>query len=277
MQYGYSSEWFAKHNPEDSWGAPSINSLIAAQSMPPTSASFLISALLSDNGICVGMKNVNLNRDHPNLDAHHKLPEWYNHKDVIGQMHESHMWSSHSYTKYAKTMYSHGDYASCTAIQDHLDRIGQTMANDPPNASIDSARNKSFNYLSNYRPYPIMPMMDSNQIGMHDQLPAASTASSHIIGAQPAITPAMRLPLFGDSKSLDTATNQMAMSGVNPLTSLAQPERFSRNTQQHALPPSSTTPPFDPMYSNVFERYLIRNRHVAAPKKKWIHDYLMSK
>lgn len=183
--------------------------------------------------------------------------------DTVGQIQNSNMWNS-SYNKYPKTIPSFGNNIAYKTIND---QFNQSLVNNPINVSIDLA--KSLNYISNCRPYLMVPMMEPNQ----SILPA--TISPDVIAAQTAITQSMCRLLITELKTLPITNNPMSNLNVNPLMSHIQPAQSSQNTL-HALPLLPTLPS-DPMYGNVLDRYHIRNSHVAMPKKKWIHNYLMSK
>lgn len=107
-----------------------VNSSLNDGKNAPTKSAFYTSAVLTDVGICVGMRNVNLNSENQTcLHAAHKIPNCYDNLNVVGQRNKQ-TWSA----AYDRMRYSSLTDPTMSVLRSPLSNIDlqATAADFPP-------------------------------------------------------------------------------------------------------------------------------------------------
>lgn len=181
----------------------------------PSSSAFYTSAVLTDVGICVGMRNVNLNCESQHCFHQLKIPNCYN-LNIVGEQNKQ-TWEN-ACTQFAFPIVG----ASGSIYVHHPSVLPPTPPLQPSFTSIASA-----NAAHNFR--------------MHNENSLATS--------------------FYD--------NRLSFANHN--------NRFlpTQNSRTYANPSNAEDPSAPELPSSKNESH--RRCHVAAPKKKWIRNYMLSK
>lgn len=313
MQHDYANEWFWSANAGMEIDHLRLSMANMGQVnqpiIPPSPNGSFTNGVVTDLSICVGMRDVNLNSERRDYDFQHKINHWYNNLDVMKELRKPHMWN-HAYAKYFCNSESLSDYVQpVPAIQQPaMAALGMHSDND--------YHHPMYNYmLPDYQsavsqPPPPPPLTPSAlQYNAHHLLPfMVSDMKAHptamAVSPPPCLAQAPEpsmLTVNSQSASFDgwgsvAIPSMLSMSSAHSASTSTMPacltstllttesaatcngETLHRNTLPLAPPP----PPASAILSkstikNVLQRYCIRNGHVAAPKKKWIINYMMSK
>lgn len=252
-----------------------VNSSIANASDLPISSSLYTSAVLNDNGICVGMRNVHLkSENHPYLQRLHKMPTCCSNQNVVGQRNQQ-IWA---------TAY---------------DRMRFSTLTDPSMAIHSTQVNGYGIHRRPISPYEFHPIHPIHPEPVKTAVMFAETNPFH---------------LFGDSATLSSFKSDQRMDLPHPsIQSVVQPsvpmhfnqsyaDLHTMNSVNHSNRTScnnvftfpskksnrtmscnsyiATTDPnaSQSLPNNVQDENESQSDHVAPPpKKKWMRNYMKSK
>lgn len=272
MQNDYLSECFWNAYPDG--GLPLVaNSVMPGTAMAPVTTGLYTSAVLTDVGICVGMRKVNINCKSPSYLTHRKEHIWPNNLVDVRPI-------NNYFGNATKNLYPCGDYPR---VGDHLSNGGLDFHfGNQLTAPFDTTRHYQPGYFSNFRTYllPQNPpaaaiVTEPSPIPMQDILPLISSETNTVHG--PFTTPQgdrQGLVPYPSGRRHRPPCEARLMSSASKTPPVPLLPSSALPLSPVLFSPETITAPTD---RNAVERCLIRNCHVAAPKKKWIQHNLMSK
>lgn len=264
----------------------------------PSSSAFYTSAVLTDVGICVGMRNVNLNCENQHCFYPRKIPNCFNNLNIVGEQNKQ-TWD-HACNQIAFPTFGSANVATTTgpmcvhhssvlpapsSVQSQPSSQPSVTANSPATASV------AYNFKLHNN--------DSLASSLFDGRLSFANHGNHIFSSPHLRTSAYPTIIEDPShdtyhpyfinRSINCESNDSKMDTiVYDANMTASPAAVTSNVAAatvvvaaaHAarvvtpLIPSSPEPlkVLSPLVKNESHRRC----HVAAPKKKWIRNYMLS-
>lgn len=258
----------------------------------PTPTGYYTSAVLTDKGICVGMRNVNLNSQRTEFEHHHHtMPGWYNNLHVMNQLAKPHMWNNGYATYFCTDAGNPNDFnqihgQSGRSYDDNNSYIANSFSHgyfanadksQSANATIDPME-KSNRMPNNYWPFASSEIKTAQITSITQsasqqflQLPNGLRHQHHSSIWQPAI----RRLSDAVTNDVNQFTSPPAILVSPPTQTLQHPPTVATTSKRPIT--STTTGSLSTQQINRMDEIVSKPNndygHVAAPKKKWIQQY----
>lgn len=264
----------------------------------PTYSTCYTNSVITDDGLCVGMRNVQLNTENqPYFGKALKIPNCCSNLNVVGQ-HNEQIWAiAYDRMKYSvlpdQTVSDRSTVVSAPIPEDSM--YGYAYPAQPPSYYQDNMRSH----------------VRCDHTNMDDSRMCAGSNPFHLFGDR-AKHPAMQLanmpatapyfepidPFTGHIAAMEMLTKHghrhMHMNGDIIVPRHGKPRHFNNICRLSVCGPTSSSLPLSsssssaassPYFGTTANRYPFRERdddnvscsdHVAPPKKKWMKSYMQS-
>lgn len=235
----------------------------------PSSSAFYTSAVLTDVGICVGMRNVNLNCENQHCFYPRKIPNCFNNLNIVGEQNKQ-TWD-HACNKIALPPFGTANVTATVAPMyvHHSSVLPPPPPSSTPSIVTANGTAVAYNFKMHNENASLFDNRPSfaNRDNRYFSSSNLRTSPYPIIAEDP---PPSKLTLrdsfhpYVINRSIKCDLNELQMH-VDAATMAVSP----------LLIPSCSEPLKVLSPSSKNESH--RRCHVAAPKKKWIRNYMLSK
>lgn len=244
----------------------------------PSSSAFYTSAVLTDVGICVGMRNVNLNSENQHCFYPRKIPNCFNNLNVVGEQNKQ-TWDQACQQMAFPPFGAVPNVASAAGpMYTHHSSVLPAMP--PPSSATLTTASVAYNLkMHNYN--TLATSLFDNRLSHANcdnrffSWPSQRTFAYPTIiedPSPPLITLRETFHPYNVNRLIKCDLNELKMNAILFDASIAGATAITAATPSI---PSSPDPfkVLSPLSANESHRRC----HVAAPKKKWIRNYMLSK
>lgn len=240
-----------------------VNSSIGNGTDLPISSALYTSAVLNDNGICVGMRNVHLKGENQNFHRLKGIPNCCPNRNVVGQRNKQIWATAYDRMKFSALTDPSMTIRSNTVLIEPQDF--HDMEIDPCSTNEMSAGASPFHLFGDSAPLSLI------RLGEH---PVYHTSIIH----NQLVPPTIQMHYSKSCADINTSElfnypNQSCfneMYGSNPNISHRTRSCVSFTTSTHSNPSYMT-------FSDEKDENTSQSDCITPPKKKWMRNYMQSK